>query len=164
MSFDLAENAGIAQVVQENITFSLFRFLELFPATTLLSLLSMALIFIFLITSADSASYIVAQLTDYGSTNPPLLKRLVWGTMIAGICLTLIATGGLEALQAAAILAALPFVLVLYAMVWMLFRELARDRREQLERLYEEHEQTPVGASLEEARQLSENGAQEESS
>jgi glycine betaine transporter len=164
LSFDLAENAGIAQVVQENITFSLFRFLELFPATTLLSLLSMALIFIFLITSADSASYIVAQLTDYGSTNPPLLKRLVWGTMIAGICLTLIATGGLEALQAAAILAALPFVLVLYAMVWMLFRELARDRREQLERLYEEHEQTPVGASLEEARQLSENGAQEESS
>src|SRR5690606_40589997 len=44
LSFDLAENAGIAQVVQENITFSLFRFLELFPATTLLSLLSMALI------------------------------------------------------------------------------------------------------------------------
>jgi len=162
LSFDLAQNAGIAQVVQENITFSLFRFLELLPGTTVLSLLSMALVFIFLITSADSASYIVAQLTDNGSTNPPLFKRLLWGIMIAGICLTLIATGGLEALQAAAILAALPFVLVLYAMVWMLFRELASDRREQLEKLYEEHEQTPVGASLEEARQLSDNGSEGE--
>src|SRR5699024_9792657 len=122
-------------------TFSLFRFFEMLPLPILVSIGAMFLVFIFLVTSADSASYIVAQLTDRGSKHPPLLKRLVWGTTIAGICLTLIATGGLEALQAAAILAALPFVLVLYAMVWMLFRELALDRREQLERLYEEHEQ-----------------------
>ena len=160
LSLDLEQGAGIAGVVQENITYSLFRFFEFLPLPTLVSVGAMILVFIFLVTSADSASYIVAQLTDRGSKNPPLLKRMVWGTTIAAICLTLIATGGLEALQAAAILAALPFVFVLYAMVWMLFRELALDRRKQLEKLYEEHEQTPVGASLEEARQLSDNGSE----
>lgn len=156
LQFDLAQGAGLAQAVEENITTSLFRFFELLPFSTVLSLLGMMLVFIFLITSADSASYIVAQLTDQGSIAPPLAKRLTWGALIAAICLTLIATGGLEALQAAAILAALPFILILYAMVWMLFRELSADRKALLEQLYEENDQTPVGASLEEARQLSE--------
>jgi len=82
------------------------------------------MIFIFLITSADSASYIVAQMTDQGSIDPPLVKRLAWGGLIAAICLTLIATGGLEGLQSAAVLAALPFTLILFAMVYTLFREL----------------------------------------
>ncbi len=157
LHFDLAEGAEISVAVEQNITNSLFRFFELFPFSTALSLLGMVLVFIFLITSADSASYIVAQLTDGGRKNPPLAKRLTWGAMIAAICLTLIATGGLEALQAGAILAALPFIFVLYAMVWMLFRELAADRRAQLEQLYEASDQTPVGASLEEARELMED-------
>ncbi|MFC7704716.1 BCCT family transporter [Plastorhodobacter daqingensis] len=157
LHLEAAGNAGLAAAVQDNITTSLFHFFELFPFSTLLSLLGMVLVFIFLITSADSASYVVSQLTDKGSIAPPLAKRLIWGALMAAICLTLIATGGLEALQAAAILAALPFILVLYAMVWMLFRELAADRQEQLARLYEDNNQTPVGASLEEARQMTED-------
>lgn len=154
LHFDLVGNASISEQVERNITTSLFRFFELFPFSTVLSLLGMVLVFIFLITSADSASYIVAQLTDGGRKDPPLAKRLIWGAMIAAICLTLIATGGLRALQAGAILAALPFIFVLYAMVWMLFRELATDRKAQLEELYEASDQIPVGASLEEARRL----------
>lgn len=157
LHFDLVQGANIAEAVQNNITTSLFRFFELYPMSEFLSILGMVLVFIFLITSADSASYIVAQLTDRGNPAPPLAKRLSWGVLIAAICLTLIATGGLQALQAAAILAALPFVLILYAMVWMLFRELAEDRKAQLEMLYQANDQTPVGASLEEARQLTED-------
>ena len=92
-------------------------------------MLSILLIFIFLVTSADSASYIVAQMTDNGSINPPLYKRVVWGVLIAAICLTLIVASGLSGLQSAAVLSALPFTFILYMMVIVLVRELRADRK-----------------------------------
>ncbi|GIL05748.1 MAG: glycine/betaine ABC transporter permease [Betaproteobacteria bacterium] len=152
---ELAREAGLAAAVDANITTALFKLLALLPLADLLSIVGMVLIFIFLITSADSASYIVAQMTDRGSTDPPLAKRIAWGLLIAGICLTLIATGGLQGLQAGAVLSALPFTFILYAMVWELLRVLAADRRAALEELYEKHE-APVAATIEEARQLAE--------
>lgn len=153
LHLELTQNVGLAAATVENITTALFKLFELMPFSTLLSVLGMALIFIFLITSVDSASYIVAQMTDRGSINPPLLKRLAWGGLIAAICLTLIATGGLRGLQAASVLSALPFTFLLYAMVWTLFRALAADRQASLEELYEKHD-IPVGATVEEARTL----------
>ena len=155
LQLELTREAGLAAAVEANITTAFFRLLDLLPLSQLLSLVGIALIFIFLVTSADSATYIVAQMTDRGSIKPPLAKRLAWGALITAICLTLIATGGLRGLQAASILAALPFTFILYAMVWSLLRALAADRRAALESLYKEHE-VPVGATIEEARRLSE--------
>lgn len=153
LHLELTRGAGLATAVESSITTALFRLFDLLPLSQLLSVLGMALIFIFLVTSADSAAYIVAQMTDRGSTNPPLLKRLTWGILLAAICITLIATGGLRGLQAVAILAALPFTLILYAMVWALFRALAADREASLAALYQQHE-IPIAASIEEARKL----------
>lgn len=154
LHLELQQGAGLAAATEQNITTALFKLFDLLPLSPLLYGAGLSLIFIFLITSADSASYIVAQLTDRGSIDPPLAKRLTWGSLIAAICLTLIATGGLRGLQAAAVLAALPFTFLLYAMIWALFRELASDRLTALEELYEKHDKTPVGASIEEARRL----------
>jgi glycine betaine transporter len=156
LHFELERQAGLGAAVNENIATALFRLFDLMPLGALLSAVGMALIFIFLITSADSASYIVAQMTDEGSAEPPLAKRVLWGLLIAAICLTLIATGGLKGLQAASVLAALPFAFILYAMVWTLFRALKSDRRAALKELYDRHGQTPVGATIEEARRLDE--------
>lgn len=158
LHLELTRQVGLAAAVEANITTALFRLFELLPLSTLLSVIGVALIFIFLITSADSASYIVAQMTDRGSIDPPLVKRLTWGGLIAGICLTLIATGGLQGLQAGAVLSALPFTFILYAMVWTLLRALAADRAAALAALYEHHE-IPVGATVAEAQRLTdENG------
>ncbi|MDX6749853.1 BCCT family transporter [Geminicoccaceae bacterium 1502E] len=154
LHLELTQQAGLAAATNANITGAVFTLFELLPFTTLLSIIGMLLTFIFLVTSADSASYIVAQLTDRGSMDPPLLKRLTWGGLIAAICLTLIATGGLQGLQTGAILAALPFAFILYSMVWTLFQVLAADRQEALQELYEQHDGTPVGASIHEARLL----------
>lgn len=164
LHFELADNAGLAQAATDNIATAVFHFFELLPLSMVLNVLTTCLIFIFLITSADSASYIVAQMTDKGSINPPLAKRLVWGGIIAAICLTLIATGGLQGLQSAAVLAALPFTLVLYAMVYTLFRELRLDRQAVLQELYEKHNQTPIGATAYEARRVGENGYEDSNS
>ncbi|MFB9147652.1 BCCT family transporter [Halomonas alkalicola] len=156
LNMELNGDVGLAAATQANITVALFEMFALMPFSGLLSVVAMMLIFIFLVTSADSASYIVAQMTDNGSINPPLYKRVIWGVLIAAICLTLIAAGGLTGLQSASVLAALPFTFILYGMVVVLVRELRADRRAMLTQLYRRHGETPVGADAFEAELLGE--------
>nr|WP_300311284.1 BCCT family transporter [Halomonas sp.] len=148
------ENLGLAAATQDNITVALFKMFDLMPFSGLLSVMAMVLIFIFLVTSADSATYIVAQMTDNGSMNPPLYKRVLWGVLIAAICLTLIVTGGLKGLQSASVLAALPFTFILFLMVIVLMKQLRRDRKLMLEGLYNHYKEMPVGADAFEACDL----------
>ncbi|MGE4533343.1 BCCT family transporter [Halomonas alimentaria] len=156
LNMELGGDVGLAAATQANITVALFEMFDLMPFSGVLSVVAMMLIFVFLVTSADSASYIVAQMTDNGSINPPLYKRVTWGVLIAAICLTLIAAGGLSGLQAASVLSALPFTFILYGMVIVLVRELRADRRAMLTQLYRRHGETPVGADAFEADQLAE--------
>ncbi|GAB3670882.1 BCCT family transporter [Salinisphaera aquimarina] len=147
----------LTAAVDNNITSALFTFFEMMPFSTVLSLLAMSLIFVFLVTSADSASYIVAQMTDEGSLEPPLYKRLSWGLMISAICLTLIVAGGLKGLQTGSLLAALPFLVILYCMIFVLVGELKEDRRRMLLDLHRKYESKPVGADAFEARDIFHN-------
>ena len=90
---------------------------------------------------------------------------MLWGVLIALICFTLLVAGGLNALQSASVLAALPFIFVLYAMIFVLLKELSDDHREMLQELYERHDETPVGANVYEAQQLNaENESSDEPS
>ncbi|WP_102348125.1 BCCT family transporter [Bacillus sp. Marseille-P3661] len=110
---DLNNNAGIAEAVNADITSALFQTFEQLPFTTLLSILSILLIFTFLVTSADSATYILASMTSLGSLHPPLLAKMVWGVLMSAIAAVLLYAGGLEALQTASLIAALPFTILL---------------------------------------------------
>ena len=156
LHMELFGDAGgtLTGAVDENITSALFTFFDMMPFSMVLSVLAMCLIFVFLVTSADSASYIVAQMTDEGSLEPPLYKRLSWGLLISAICLTLIMAGGLKGLQTASLLAALPVLVILYFMVFVLAGELRHDRRRMLLDLYEKHHEMPVGADAFEARDI----------
>ncbi|SDL36691.1 choline/carnitine/betaine transport [Modicisalibacter muralis] len=156
LNMELTGDVGLAAATEQNITGALFQMFELMPFTNVLSVVALFLIFIFLVTSADSATYIVAQMTDGGSLNPPLAKRITWGLLIASICLTLLVAGGLKGLQAAAVLSALPFTFILYGMVYVLIQELRSDRKAMLMTLYRRHDETPVGADAFEAQLLAE--------
>ncbi|GHB10323.1 BCCT family transporter [Modicisalibacter luteus] len=155
INMELTQDVGLAQATDENITVALFRMFELMPFSNVLSIVGLLLIFVFLVTSADSATYIVAQMTDGGSINPPLFKRVAWGLLIAAICLTLIIAGGLKGLQSAAVLSALPFTFIIFGMMFVLISELRADRKAMLTSLYRKHGETPVGADAFEAELLS---------
>ncbi|HLR17587.1 MAG TPA: BCCT family transporter [Alcanivoracaceae bacterium] len=146
--------ATLAANVQENMTHAMFDLYSNMKFSMLLSIITLMLVFTFLVTSADSASYIVSQMTDHGSLNPPLYKRITWGVLLSAICLTLLATGGLGALQTASLLVAVPFIVVLFIMAWVLMVELAEDRRLALYDLYHQNEGTPVGADIYEADEI----------
>lgn len=65
----------------------LFSFFSLMPSAPLLWELIIALGFIFLITSADSASYVLAMMAARGKENPSIRSKLFWGLAIAALTL-----------------------------------------------------------------------------
>lgn len=110
---DLNNGTNIAVAVNQDLTSALFKTLEYLPFNTILSLLSILLIFTFLVTSADSATYILASMTMFGSLAPPRFVKFVWGVLMAAIAAVLLYAGGLEALQTASLISALPFTVLL---------------------------------------------------
>lgn len=65
--------------------------------------------------------------TSNGSLSPKNSLKLIWGLTIAIIAALLLQAGGLNALQIAAIIAALPFSIVVVLMVASLFKELRKE-------------------------------------
>lgn len=125
--YDLNRQAGIAEAVHADITSALFQIFEFLPFQLLLSVLSILLIFTFLVTSADSATYILASMTTSGSLNPPALAKYVWGGLMSAIAGALLYAGGLEALQTASLVAALPFTVLLLLMAYSAFKLLRHE-------------------------------------
>lgn len=126
MYYDLNNGTGIAEAVNNNLTSALFQTFSVLPLTTIMSILAILLIFTFLVTSADSATYILASMTSHGSLNPPTAFKMIWGVLMAAIAAVLLYSGGLEALQTASLISALPFTVLLLLMVWS-FVKLLRD-------------------------------------
>ncbi|MCM3781774.1 BCCT family transporter [Neobacillus mesonae] len=127
--FDLHQSTGIATAVHEDVTSALFQLFGQLPFSTVMSVLSIVLILTFLVTSADSATYILSSMTTAGSLNPPMVAKIVWGTLMSAIAGVLLFTGGLEALQTASLIAALPFTIILLLLIIAVVKLL---RREQL--------------------------------
>lgn len=147
--FDLHENTGIAAAVNEDVSVALFQMFDQLPFSGLMSVLAILLILTFLVTSGDSATYILASMTSRGSLNPSSVGKIVWGTLMAGIAGVLLYSGGLEALQTASLIAALPFtmllLLLIVAMAKLLQKEPLPIRKADLrryERLKEESSKT----------------------
>lgn len=124
---DLNENAGIAEAVNNDITVALFQVFDTLPMSFFMSVLAILLIFTFLITSADSASHILASMTTEGSLIPPLFQKLVWGVLISAIAGVLLFAGGLDALQTASLVAAVPFTVIMLILIVAIFKMLRRE-------------------------------------
>ncbi|TFE02484.1 BCCT family transporter [Jeotgalibacillus sp. R-1-5s-1] len=129
LHLDLFQGTNIAEAVNDDITSALFVTFNELPLSLVLSILAISLIFTFLITSADSATYIISSMTTTGGLNPPLIVRIIWGVLIGAITLVLLVAGenGLEALQTASLVSALPFTIILILMVYTLFRLLRKE-------------------------------------
>ncbi len=106
---------------------ALFGMLDALPLGALTSLISVVLIMLYFITSADSASLVMGSLTSGGSLHPPSWLVVTWGVSMGAVAAVLLVAGGLNSLQTATILVALPFLLVMLALCWALVKELRVD-------------------------------------
>jgi len=118
---------AVSQAVQSDVTLALFVFLEQYPLATISSWLAMVLIVTFFITSADSAALVVSTIAAGGRDNVPVLQRIFWAVSSGVIAAVLLASGGLQALQTAAIASALPFAVVMLLICYGLWRGLQRE-------------------------------------
>ncbi|WP_425824881.1 BCCT family transporter [Streptomyces fractus] len=106
---------------------SLFAVLDQLPFGAVTSVLAMILVMTYFITSADSASLVMGSLTSRGALHPRRWLVVTWGLVMSTAAAALLLAGGLDALQSATIVVALPFVLVLLGMCAALVRELRAD-------------------------------------
>ena len=116
---------GLEELVLKDKTLALFVLLEHLPLTAVTQFLSILLLFVFLVTSADSATFVVAMMTTEGDLDPGMNIKLVWGILISSITLILLIGGGLEALQAASLVFAIPFSVVLLGVMVSLYVRLS---------------------------------------
>lgn len=119
LNLEMYGPGGIADLVTDNVELALFETLSHLPLSAVTTVLSVILIFIFFITSADSATYVLGAMTSRGSLNPSLRIKLIWGILIAGTASVLLISGGggLDALQTASLIAALPFSIIMLFMI-----------------------------------------------
>jgi choline/glycine/proline betaine transport protein len=101
-------------------------------AVTGLSLLVIAVVTIFFVTSSDSGSFVLDMLTSGGDLDPAVETRVFWAVTEGLVAMTLLLAGeeALEGLQAGAVSAGFPFAIVLLFATWSLLRGLRQERRE----------------------------------
>jgi glycine betaine transporter len=127
-SFSLVLNGdqGLQALIEaSNFQGALFYLLARLPFSQLSSLVALTLIATFLITSADSACFVVAMMTSEGDLEPSSRLKVVWGLVIAVITAFLVREGRLDPIQAAAQISAVPFSLILILMAVFLPVKLA---------------------------------------
>ena len=115
---------NVADIASQSVDTAMFVMLENLPWTILSSIVAILLVTIFFVTSSDSGSLVVDNLTSGGKLDSPAPQRVFWATMEGVVAAVLLIGGGLNALQTAAITTGLPFALVLLIMAYSLNRGL----------------------------------------
>ncbi|MBS3800480.1 MAG: BCCT family transporter [Thioalkalivibrio sp.] len=123
--------ARIASLVAEDVTLATFATMDTLEPRLVAKVgagLITILIATYLLTSANAGIVVINTLLAHGSTDQRPVHVVLWGLMIGVVTGVLLLTGGLEVLQSAVILAALPFSLVMLMMVAGLMRGLEEER------------------------------------
>ena len=112
-----------------NIEGAIFQLLDYFPGTTLLTIGVMVLVAVFFITSSDSGALVMGMIATGGNQEPAKWIRTFFTLVTALLAIALLLTGGLTALQTAAITIALPFSVVMLLICWSTIVAFQRERR-----------------------------------
>ena len=110
--------------------------LETLPFSYIAILFFVVLGFIFLATSLDSASYILASTASIkvgDGIEPPVWHTILWGLIMAALSISLLLIGGLSVVQTSAVVVAVPVVIIYALLVISLMKWLKND-----EHIYEE--------------------------
>ncbi|MFS0865868.1 BCCT family transporter [Microbacterium sp. 179-B 1A2 NHS] len=112
-----------------NVEGALFGLFAQLPGSLLLTFGALILIALFFVTSADSGALVMGMIASGGNPEPSKPVRTLFTLITALLAIALLIAGGLEALQTAAILIALPFSIVMLLMCWSIVVAFQRERR-----------------------------------
>ncbi|MCS2611124.1 BCCT family transporter [Halomonas dongshanensis] len=127
LHLQLFGGVDLASVAVDDITTVLFQTIAALDvpwATVPMIGLATLMIITWFVTSADSGTLVICTILAKGSPHPPQLYRVIWGLGLGATAAVLLIAGGLEALQTAAIAAALPFSVALLVMCYCMIKAL----------------------------------------
>ncbi|WP_264876582.1 BCCT family transporter [Vibrio agarivorans] len=114
----IMNNVGLLGAEQgiSDVSLSLFYMLDAYSIGNVLSVIAVALIVVFFVTTLDSGSIVVDSMTAGGKIELPIKQKVVWAVISATIAMVMLWVGGtdsIQALQSVTIIAALPFTIIL---------------------------------------------------
>ena len=108
----------------------LFKFLDYLPLSGVTGLVSLVVISLFFITSADSGIYVLNNIASRDkSLAAPRWQAVMWGILMSVVSIVLMQSGGLANLQAMTLLVALPFAMLMLLMCFSLWKGLNADKK-----------------------------------
>src|SRR5699024_5527083 len=93
------------------------------------STFTIIMVILFFVSSADSNTFVLSSLSSRGSFAPRRPVIATWGALTGGCAIVLLLVGGLQALQQAAMLSAVPFTAIVVILGIALIKELRCDHQ-----------------------------------
>ena len=122
-AMELIESWGSYNNEFGNVFSSIFVFFEQLPFSSVVNVITILLLIGFLVTSVDSAVFVLSMFTDKGRSTPAKRHRLIWSVGIAVFSIALVLLGNVRpetnvliALQKLVIVTSLPFALLMVVM------------------------------------------------
>ncbi|KQP05005.1 glycine/betaine ABC transporter permease [Pseudorhodoferax sp. Leaf265] len=134
LHLEVMQNVPIAEAVKADVSTALFALFDQLPLGMLMSGIATILVVVFFVTSGDSAVLVLGMMSTGGNENPSARVKIAWGLLVAGIAASLLLAGGLQSVQTATIVFALPFTVVIVLMAVALWRGLREDYDEERRR------------------------------
>lgn len=121
-------SAGIVDATFKDVTLAIFALFDHYAFGNVMSILSMIIVSIFFVTSADSATYVVGMMSSGGSENPKNGLKIFWGLLCSTIAAMLLLTGGLKAVQTVSFVISLPLMILMFFMIAAFIKGLKKEK------------------------------------
>ncbi|OXR50115.1 glycine/betaine ABC transporter permease [Pusillimonas sp. T2] len=131
LHMEIWASVPLAEAVKADVSTALFTMFEALPFGLLMSVVATILVLVFFVTSGDSATLVLGIMSTGGTKDPSTQVKILWGLLIAGIAASLLLAGGVQAVQTATIVFALPFAVVIVLTVYSLWRAIRAEWREE---------------------------------
>ncbi len=129
LHLELVDKIAVSANVLKDVSVGIFEMYSHYPLGQLMSAVMLVLIVTFFVTSANSATFVLAMYSTGGDLNPPKNKMVVWGVLMGALAVVLLLTGGLQNLQTISLAAAMPFSLIMLCACWSFVKALIKGEK-----------------------------------
>src|SRR5690606_10803055 len=127
--FDMKIGEGALSQLASKPDALMFRFLEYLPLTEIASFVTIGIIIIFFVTSADSGMFVMNSIATKNAPVSPKWQTIGWGVLLSTLALLLLNAGGLVALQSMTLITALPFSVIMLLFILNLIKAIIIDKK-----------------------------------
>ena len=129
LHLELVQHVKIAAEVIKDVSVGAFELYKHYPLGTAMSYGMIVLITTFFVTSANSATFVLAAYCQHGTSDPSKGRMAIWGILMGALAVVLLTTGGLINIQTISLCTAPPFAFIMFFSCWGFWKALNADER-----------------------------------